>query len=48
MSDALAHPAVRRQLLALGMEVFPRKRQTPETLGTLQKADAEKWWPNIK
>jgi hypothetical protein len=30
------------------MEVFPRERQTPEALGTLQKADAEKGWPIIK
>jgi hypothetical protein len=30
------------------MEVFPRERQTPETLGALVKADAERWWPIIK
>jgi hypothetical protein len=30
------------------MEVFSRGRQTPETLGALQKADAKKWWPIIK
>jgi hypothetical protein len=30
------------------MEVFPREQQTPESLGALQKADAEKWWPIIK
>jgi hypothetical protein len=28
--------------------MFPRERQTPEALGALQKADAEKWWPIIK
>jgi hypothetical protein len=27
---------------------FPRERQTPEALGALVKADAEKWWPIIK
>jgi hypothetical protein len=32
----------------LGYEVFPRERQTPEALGALVKADAEKWWPIIK
>jgi hypothetical protein len=26
----------------------PRERQTPEALGALQRADAEKWWPLIK
>ena len=27
---------------------FPRDQQTPEALGSIQKADAEKWWPIIK
>jgi tripartite-type tricarboxylate transporter receptor subunit TctC len=47
-AQALADPAVRSRLADLGMEVFPRGRQTPEALGALQKADAEKWWPLIK
>jgi tripartite-type tricarboxylate transporter receptor subunit TctC len=46
--EALADPAVRTRLADLGMEVFPRGRQTPEALGALQKADAAKWWPLIK
>jgi tripartite-type tricarboxylate transporter receptor subunit TctC len=46
--DALADPAVRSRLADFGMEVFPREQQTPESLGALQKADAEKWWPIIK
>ena len=46
--EALADPAARSQLAELGYEAFPRERQTPETLGALQKADAEKWWPIIK
>jgi hypothetical protein len=40
---ALADPAVRA--LNLGEEVLPSEQQTPETLGALVKADAEKWWP---
>ena len=32
----------------LGKTVFPRERQTPEALGAMVKADAEKWWPIIK
>ena len=32
----------------LGEEVFPREQQTPEALGALVKAGAEKWWPIIK
>ena len=46
--EALADPAVRSRLAELGYEAFPRERQTPEALGALVKADAEKWWPIIK
>jgi tripartite-type tricarboxylate transporter receptor subunit TctC len=46
--QALADPAVRSRFTALGLEIFPRDRQTPEALGALVKADAEKWWPIIK
>jgi tripartite-type tricarboxylate transporter receptor subunit TctC len=46
--EALADPAVRSRLAVLGLEVFPREQQTPEALGALQRADAEKWWPIIK
>jgi tripartite-type tricarboxylate transporter receptor subunit TctC len=45
---ALADPAVRSRIADLGMDVFPRERQTPEALGALVKADAKKWWPLIK
>jgi tripartite-type tricarboxylate transporter receptor subunit TctC len=46
--EALADPAVQSRLADLAFEVFPRARQTPEGLRTLQKADIEKWWPIIK
>jgi hypothetical protein len=46
--EALADPKVRARYVDLGFEVFPRERQTPEALGALVKADAEKWWPLIK
>jgi tripartite-type tricarboxylate transporter receptor subunit TctC len=46
--EALAYPAVRSKLADLGFEIFPREQQTPEALGALVKADAEKWWPVIK
>jgi tripartite-type tricarboxylate transporter receptor subunit TctC len=46
--EALADPAVRSRLGDLGMEVFPRERQTPEALGEMVKVDAAQWWPIIK
>jgi tripartite-type tricarboxylate transporter receptor subunit TctC len=46
--EALADPAVQSRLSDLGVQVFPRARQTPEGLRTRQKADIEKWWPIIK
>jgi tripartite-type tricarboxylate transporter receptor subunit TctC len=46
--DALADPAVRSRLVDLGMDIFPRERQTPEALSALVRADAEKWWPIVK
>jgi tripartite-type tricarboxylate transporter receptor subunit TctC len=39
---------VRSRLVDLGLEIFPPTQQTPEALGALVKADAEKWWPIIK
>jgi tripartite-type tricarboxylate transporter receptor subunit TctC len=46
--EAMADPAVRSRLGDLGMEIFPRERQTPEGLAALVKADADKWWPIMK
>ena len=46
--EALADLAVRSRLIDLGFEIFPREQQTPEVLGTLVKADAERTWPIIK
>jgi tripartite-type tricarboxylate transporter receptor subunit TctC len=46
--EALADPAVQSRLVDLGLGLIPREQQTPEALGALQKAEAEKWWPVIK
>lgn len=45
---ALADGPTREKLAALGMEIVPRERQSPEALGAHQKAEIEKWWPIIK
>lgn len=47
-AEALADHIVHSRITDLGLQVFPREQQTPETLGTLVKAGAEKWWPMIK
>jgi tripartite-type tricarboxylate transporter receptor subunit TctC len=46
--EALADPAVQSRLVDFGLGLIPREQQTPEALGALQKAHAEKWWPVIK
>jgi tripartite-type tricarboxylate transporter receptor subunit TctC len=46
--EALANPAVRSRLDDLGFDIVPRERQTPEALGALVKADAERLWPLVK
>jgi tripartite-type tricarboxylate transporter receptor subunit TctC len=46
--ETLADSAVRSRLLDLGLEPYPRQRQTPEALDAIRKADAKKWWPIIK
>jgi tripartite-type tricarboxylate transporter receptor subunit TctC len=48
ITDALTDPGVRSRIADLGMDNFPRDQQTPEALGALVKADAEKWWPIMK
>jgi tripartite-type tricarboxylate transporter receptor subunit TctC len=45
---ALAEAPVRQRLTDIGQEIFPREQQTPDSLGTLQQAEIDKWWPIIK
>ncbi len=46
--EALADPAVRKQLENLGLAIPPLDQQSPEALGAWQKAEIAKWWPMIK
>jgi tripartite-type tricarboxylate transporter receptor subunit TctC len=47
--ETTADPAVRSRLIDdFMLNVFPREQQTPEALGALVEAGAEKWWPIIK
>ena len=46
--EALADQSVRSWLADFGQQVYPHERQTPEALGALRKADADRWWPLIK
>jgi tripartite-type tricarboxylate transporter receptor subunit TctC len=48
VKDALADPAVRAKLEALGQVIPPPEQQTPEALAAHQKAEIEKWWPIVK
>ena len=47
-SEAPRPKTVRARLSDLGQEIPPRQQQTPEYLGTLHKAEVEKWWPIVK
>jgi tripartite-type tricarboxylate transporter receptor subunit TctC len=45
---ALADPAVRAHLEALGQVIFPRDQQNPAALAAYHKAETDKWWPIIQ
>ncbi len=44
----LADPVIRKRLVDLSQDIFPREQQTPEALYAFHKAEIEKWWPIIK
>jgi tripartite-type tricarboxylate transporter receptor subunit TctC len=48
MMQVLADPPVRQRFDELGIQITPRDQQSPEALRSLQKREAERWWPIIK
>jgi tripartite-type tricarboxylate transporter receptor subunit TctC len=44
----LDDPTVRKRLVELSQDIFPRKQLTPGALGAFQQAEIEKWWPVIR
>jgi tripartite-type tricarboxylate transporter receptor subunit TctC len=46
--ETLAAPTIRARFEELGLEIPPPLQQMPDALRSLQKAEAEKWWPIIK
>jgi tripartite-type tricarboxylate transporter receptor subunit TctC len=46
--EALANPSVRQRLGDLGQNIPLPSQQSPQALGTFQRAEIEKWWPIIK
>ena len=48
MTQAMFDPQGRRRFDELGIQISPLDQQSPEALRTLQKAEADRWWPIIK
>jgi len=48
LMTTLADPAIRRKLLDLSQDIFPRAQQTPEALRAFHQAEIATWWPIIK
>jgi tripartite-type tricarboxylate transporter receptor subunit TctC len=48
VQTALANPAVRQKIEALGQVIFPAAQQNPQALVAYHKAELDKWWPIIK
>jgi tripartite-type tricarboxylate transporter receptor subunit TctC len=46
--EAMNDSAVRKQFENLGLQMPPKDKLSPETLGEWQKAEIAKWWPIIK
>jgi tripartite-type tricarboxylate transporter receptor subunit TctC len=45
---ALADPTLRKRLIDIAQDIFPREQLTPQALHAYQQAEIDKWWPIIK
>ena len=48
VKQSLADPTVQQKLAAVGQQIVPPGRQTPQGLAAFQQAEAEKWFPVVK
>ena len=48
VKQSLADPTVQQKLAAVGQQIVPPDRQTPEGLGAFQEAEKAKWFPIVK
>ena len=46
--EALADPALGKQLSSQGLDLPPPDQRTPEALAAFHKSEIEKWWPILK
>jgi tripartite-type tricarboxylate transporter receptor subunit TctC len=46
--NALADPTLRKRLIDIAQDIFPREQLTPQALHAYQQAEIDKWWPIIK
>jgi tripartite-type tricarboxylate transporter receptor subunit TctC len=46
--SALADPTLRKRLIDIAQDIFPREQLTPQALHAYQQAEIDKWWPIIK
>ena len=46
--QSLLDPTVQQKLAAVGQQIVPPGRQTPQGLAAFQQAEAEKWFPVVK
>jgi tripartite-type tricarboxylate transporter receptor subunit TctC len=46
--NALSDATLRKRLIDLAQDIFPREQLTPQALHAYQQAEIDKWWPIIK